>query len=191
MKAKETLDGIKASLGGDDTPIVWLDGSRPSFLLVQLLQLARKGSPVLIFPAFLSKALLSQVTGFAAKLDIRAYFLSPVKAISDGKSIDTEFRTNVCKASFRQSYDERFFEKLVTFEGEAKLVPAYLWSRTFIAGRLDNYFSQGGADFPLTDWTDADFAIAYEMLQTPIPAGQFPQMFGEHDEQWLTPMQPN
>lgn len=179
MKLKDTIDKLNDDLADGEVAIAWLDGSRESLLLAQVMQLVRKGSPVMIFPEYWTAQQKRLIHCFIDGLGIRGYIMSPFKAISDGKNIATEYRTNVCSFKLQRRYDETFFDKLVTFDGRATLIPAYLWAKSFIAGSAQNVFINGDAIFPFVDWTSDDFAFAYEFMQTPDFGSDWPRLLGE------------
>jgi hypothetical protein len=186
MKLKETTDRIKSFLAETDFPIAWIDGSRKSFLLAQMMQGVRLGTPVLIFPEFWSAEQKTEVNRFVDALGIKAYFLAATSTMCDGKRIELGYQTNNAIICFNLPYTQEMFEKLVSFESTPRLVPKFLWTHSFIASEPANYLNEGIAVYPFEDWTENDFEEAFRVMMTPeVVSRSWPEMVSRENTQWL------
>jgi hypothetical protein len=112
-----------------DTPVVLVDGSPESFEILNLVREVRDNAPCITFDDYWTPEWAKKV--YEKLVDVQSFTFKPVEVESDGGNIWATYQTNICRLTVMSPYDDRFFTKVLGFEAEAKMVPAWLWTKTF------------------------------------------------------------
>jgi hypothetical protein len=92
---------------------------------------------------------------------------SPVSTqIKDGR-IEAIYRTDSGYTVITDQFSPDLLSHFLEIEAKPKLVPSYLWNKTFVSGRPEDVFYDGKTAvlFPLIDWTKEDFEAVFKPFE--------------------------